>query len=209
MHLPTRAPVLAGNPSCSTTSTSRRSSGGLVLACLILAACAVTGSPLSALEGDQKPAAKNEPAKPTYPIVKPAPAPAALIAAVPDLLQRRRQGIAEMLEGHYSIRGLIAGGAAKISEARLAGPFEYTTKRMFSTETTTQTLYCAQVRLALPLSPGNTVLVRIEHPKEGGERMVMTFSRYSHFECHKVDWKPFPEIIQLRVQRRRALGNAD
>jgi hypothetical protein len=179
-----------------------------VLACLIVAACAIASSPLSALE-DQKPAPKKEPAKPTFPIVKPAPPPAALIAAVPDLLQRRRQGIAEMLEADNSIRGLIAGGAAKISEAQLAGPFEYTTKKMFSSETTTQTLYCAQVRLALPFSPGNTVLVRVEHPKEGGERMVMTFSRYSHFECHKVDWKPFPEIIQLRMQRRRALGNAD
>jgi hypothetical protein len=183
--------------------------GGLALTCLILAACAIASSPLSALEGDQKPAPKSEPAKPTYPIIKPAPAPAALIAAVPDLLQRRRQGIAEMLEGHYSIRGLIAGGAAKISEAQLAGPFEYTIKRMFSSETTTQTLYCAKVRLALPFSPGTDVLVRVEHPKEGGEKMVMTFSRYFPFECHKVDWKPFPEIIQLRVQRRRALGNAD
>jgi hypothetical protein len=205
MHLPaTRAPALAGNP-----SRSRRASGSLVLACLILAACAIASSPLSALEGDQKPAPKKEPAKLTFPIVKPAPAPAALIAAVPDLLQRRRQGIAEMLEADNSIRGLIAGGAAKISEASLAGPFEYTTKKMFSSETTTQTLYCAQVKLALPFSPGNTVLVRVEHPKEGGERMIMTFSRYSHFECHKVDWKPFPEIVQLRVQRRRALGNAD
>jgi hypothetical protein len=204
MHLPARAPALARNP-----SRARRASGSLMLACLILAACAIASSPVSALEGDQKQAPKTEPAKPTFPIIKPAAAPAALIAAVPDLLQRRRQGIAEMLEADNSIRGLIAGGAAKISEAQLAGPFEYTTKKMFSSETTTQTLYCAQVRLALPLSPGNTVLVRVEHPKEGGERMVMTFSRYSHFECHKVAWKPFPEIIQLRVQRRRALGNAD
>jgi hypothetical protein len=35
----------------------------LVLACLILAVCAVMGSSLSALEGDQKPAPKKEPAK--------------------------------------------------------------------------------------------------------------------------------------------------
>jgi hypothetical protein len=200
MHLTTLpAPVMARNPS---------SSCGLVLACLLLAACAVASSRLAALEGDPKPAAKKEPAKPTFPIVKPAPAPA-LIAAAPDLLQRRRRGIAEMLEGHYSIRGLLAGGAAKIAEAKLAGPFEYTTKSMFSSETSTQTLYCAQVILALPLNPGKTVVVRVEHPKEGGERMVMRFSNYAPFECHKVDWKPFPEIIQLRTQRRRALGNAD
>ncbi|HEV7409296.1 MAG TPA: hypothetical protein VGO01_12495 [Bradyrhizobium sp.] len=210
MHHPTtRAPALARNPSCSTASASRRSSGGLVLACVILAACAVTGSSLSALEGDQKPAPKKEPAKATVTGAKSAAAPAALLAAVPDLLQRRRQGIAEMLEGHYSIRGLLAGGAAKISEARLAGPFEYTTKSMFSSETKTQTLYCAEVKLALPLSPGTDVLVRVEHPAEGGERMVMTFSRYFPSQCGKVDWKPFPEIVQLRTQRRRALGNAD
>jgi hypothetical protein len=204
MYLPARAHALAGNP-----SRSRRASGSLVLACLILAACAIASSPLSALEGDQKPAPKKEPAKPAVTGAKPAAAPAALIAAVPDLLQRRRQGIAEMLEADYSIRGLLAGGAAKISEAKLAGPFEYTTKSMFSSETTTQTLYCAEVKLALPLSPGTDVLVRVEHPKEGGERMVMTFGRYFPSQCGKVDWKPFPEIVQLRTQRRRALGNAD
>ena len=191
------------------TSPSRRSSGGLVLVCLILAACAVTGSPLSALEGDQKTAPKKGPAAATVTGAKSATAPAGVAPAVPDLLQRRRQGIAEMLEGHYSIRGLIAGGAAKISEAKLAGPFEYTIKSMFSSETKTQTLYCAEVKLALPFNPGTDVLVRVEHPEEGGERMVMTFGRYFPSQCGKVDWKPFPEIVQLRTQRRRALGNAD
>jgi hypothetical protein len=210
MHLPaTRAPALARNPSCSATSTSRRSSGGLVLACLILAACAIANSPLSALEGDQKPAPKKEPAKATVTGAKSTAAPAGAVAAGPDLLQRRRQAIAEMLEGDYSIRGLLAGGAAKISEAKLAGPFEYTTRSMFSSETKTQTLYCAEVKLALPLSPGRDVLVRVEHPEEGRERLVLTFGRYFPSQCGKVDWKPFPEIIQLRVQRRRALGNAD
>jgi hypothetical protein len=182
----------------------------LVLACLILAACAVTGAPLSALEGDQKPAPKKGPAKAAATGAKSATAPAEAVAAVPDLLQRRRQAIAVELEGHRWLRGLLAGGAAKIAEAKLAGPFEYTTKQWFSSETKTQTLYCAEVILALPLNPGKTALIRVEHPKEGGERMTMTMNtKFAPFECHKADYKPFPEIVQLRVQRRRALGNAD
>jgi hypothetical protein len=95
MHLPTRTPAGARNPSCSTASTSRRSSGSLVLACVMLAACAIASSPLSALEGDQKRAPKSNPVKPRAATPGSGTTPAS--AGNADLLQRRRRGIAETL----------------------------------------------------------------------------------------------------------------
>ncbi len=197
MHLPTtRSPV----------RHSRRSPVGLVLASVLLAACAVTGSPLSALEGDKKPAAKKGPGSATIPGAKSAGAPARAGAAVADLLQRRRVGIAKMFEGHYWLRGMIDGGAAKFAEAKLAGPFEFTNKSIFSQEPTIRTLYCVQGKLALMLSPTRTALIEIDHPKEGGERMILRMNNYTPFECSRADYKPFPEVVQLRTQRRRALN---
>jgi hypothetical protein len=208
MHRPmTRAAALARNPSCSTTRF-RRSSG--VLACLLLAACAVTGSPLSALEGDPKPAPKKEPAKPAVTRAKSATAPAGAVAAVPDLLQRRRRSIAEVLESHHYLRGMISGGAAKIVDARLAGPFEVTGKRFFWSETSTETMYCATAKLMVPIPSYPFALIRVEHPPEGGERMRARIGYAINYEeCRNVEYKPFPELEQLRVQRRRALGHAD
>jgi hypothetical protein len=184
-------------------STSRRSSRDRLLACLILAACAVTGSSLSALEGDQKPAPKKEPARQTFPIVKPAAAPAGLIAAVPDLQQRRRRGIADILERNAYFRSIFFRNAT-IVDAKLAGPFEYTIKKMFSDETKTRTLYCASGSVKNIIV---NALIEVRHPAEGGEQISGTVSRSDNFfECRKADYQPFPELEQLRVQRLRAAG---
>lgn len=177
------------------------------LAILALAVSAVSAPSVWAQE-TKKPLAKAAPAGTSPARAKPT---VEIIRVPSDMLQRRRQGIAKMLEAHRWFRGgIFAGGAAKIAEAKLAGPFQYTAKKWFSSETTTRTLYCAVVTLALPLNPGHTALIEVLHPKEGGERMLMTIQRsYAPFECHKADYKPFPEVVQLRTQRRRALGNAD
>ena len=188
---------------------SRRSPVGLVLASVMLAACAVTASSLSALEAEKKPAAKKGPVSANIPGAKSASAPARGGAVVADLLQRRRAGIAKMFEGHYWLRGMSDGGAAKFAEAKLAGPFEFTNRSIFSQQPTTRTLYCVEGKLALMLSPTRTALIEIDHPKEGGERMIMRMNGYTPFECNKADYKPFPEVEQLRRQRRQALGHPD
>jgi hypothetical protein len=214
MHLPTtRAPALACNPSRVTASTSRRSSGGLVLACVILAACVIASSPLSALEGNQKPAPKGNPVKPRAAAPGSGTAPAGAAAGNADLLQRRRRGIAENIEAHYYLRGLISGGAAKIIDAKLAGPFEdtVTDRHLFSPNvTSTATWYCVTAKLMVPIPAYPRAEIRVEHPPEGGERMTARISHVVDFpRCKNADYKPFPEMEQLRVQRRRALGHAD
>jgi hypothetical protein len=206
MHLPTtRAPVLVRNPCCSTTS--------LALACLILAACAVASSPLSTLESDQKPAQKSGPAKPRPAGARSGTAPAGAAPAAPDLLQRRRRGIAENIEAHYYLRGLISGGAAKIVDAKPAGPFEdtVTDRHLFSPNvTSTATWYCVTAKLMVPIPAYPRAEIRVEHPSAGGERMTARISHVVDFpRCKNADYKPFPEMEQLRVQRRRALGHAD
>jgi hypothetical protein len=209
MHFQTQAP--ARNPSCSTTSTSERSASGLVLACVILAACANASSPLSALEGDQKPAPKSNPVKPRAAGPGSGTTPAG--AGNADLLQRRRRGIAEHIEAHYYLRGLISGGAAKIVDAKLAGPFEdtVTDRHLFSPNvTSTATWYCVTAKLMVPIPAYPRAEIRVEHPPEGGERMTARISHVVDFpRCKNADYKPFPEMEQLRVQRRRALGHED
>ena len=213
MHFPTtRAPTLARNPSCSTTtSTSGQSAGALVLACLMLAACAIASSPLSALERDQKLAPKSNPVKPRAAGPGSGTTPAG--AGNADLLQRRRRGIAEHIEAHYYLRGLISGGAAKIVDAKLAGPFEATVtdRHLFSPNvTSTATWYCVTAKLMVPIPAYPRAEIRVQHPPGGGERMTARISHVIDFpRCKNADYKPFPEMEQLRVQRRRALGHAD
>jgi hypothetical protein len=203
---------MARNPSCSTASTSRRLSGGLVLACLILAACAVTGSSVSALEGDQKPAPKKGLAKAPVAGAKSTTAPAGVVAAVPDLVQRRRRAIAEMLEGNIAFRGIVDDGSPRLVEAKLAGPFDYTHKTsLFSSTMVTETLYCAASGVKVAFFPAayRTAVIRVVQAADG-ERLRATINlKYAPTECYRAEYKPFPEIEQLRTQRRRALGKAD
>ncbi len=183
------------------------------MASLILAACAVASSPLSALESEQKPAPKSGPAKPRPAGARSGTAPAGAAPAAPDLLQRRRRSIAENIEGHYYLRGLISGGAAKIVDAKLAGPFEdkVTDRHLFSPNvTSTATWYCVTAKLMVPIPSYPRAEIRVEPRPEGGERMTAKISHVVDFpRCKNVDYKLFPEIEQLRVQRRRALGHAD
>jgi hypothetical protein len=166
---------------------------------------------LSALEGDQKPAPKSNPVKPRAAGPGSGTTPAG--AGNADLLQRRRRGIAENIEAHYYLRGLISGGAAKIVDAKLAGPFEdtVTDRHLFSPNvTSTATWYCVTAKLMVPIPSYPRAEIRVEHPPEGGERMTARISHVVDFpRCKNADYKPFPEMEQLRVQRRRALGHAD
>jgi len=115
-----------------------------------------------------------------------------------------------MLEGNLNYRGALLGGAAKIVNAKLAGPFEHTTTGLFSGAKITRTLYCATATLLSLTSVDRTALITVTHPPQGGERMTGSISRWGMpSECQNASFKPFPEMEQLRVQRRRALGYAD
>jgi hypothetical protein len=160
----------------------------------------------SALAQETKPAAKAAPARASAASAKPT---VEIVRMPSDILQRRRQGIAKMLEGNLNYRGMLAGGAAKIVNAKLAGPFEHTITGMFSGQKFTRTLYCVTATLVLPLNVDPVALITVQHPTEGGERMTGKITRYMPSECRNADFKPFPEMERLRVQRRRALGHAD
>jgi hypothetical protein len=177
---------------------------------LALVAAVLAASALPVLANEPKPAPKATPATTKAAGAKPQAKTAGPAPAVPDLLQRRRRSIAEVLDSHHYLRGMISGGAAKIVDARLAGPFEVTGKRFFWSETSTETMYCATAKLMVPIPSYPFALIRVEHPPEGGERMRARIGYAINYEeCRNVEYKPFPELEQLRVQRRRALGHAD
>ncbi len=114
-----------------------------------------------------------------------------------------------MLEGNLNYRGMLAGGAAKIVNAKLAGPFEHTYTGVFTGAKTTRTMYCVTATLVLPTNVAPIAVISVYHPPEGGERMTGTISSFLPRECQNADFKPFPEMEQLRVQRRRMLGHTD
>jgi hypothetical protein len=182
------------------------------LACLILATCAVTGSPLSALEGDQKPAPKKGLAKAPAAGAKSTTAPAGVLAAVSDPVQRRRRAIAEMLEGNLYFRGVVDDGAPNLVEPKFAGPFEVTQRTgLFSSTTVTETVYCVSSGVKWSFVPAvkRTAVIRVVKVAEGERLQAKIGINYPPFECNRAEYKPYPEMEQLRAQRRRALGKVD
>jgi hypothetical protein len=196
-------------PSRSTCASSPR---GVMLACLLLAASMVAASSTPSFAVDEKSAPKAAPAKPRPAGAGSGTMPVAAPAGGPDVLQRRRRAIALMLEGNIAFRGIVDDGAPRLVEAKLAGPFDYTHKTsLFSSTMVTETLYCAAsgVKVAFFPAAHRTAVIRVVKVAEG-ERLRATISlRYAPFECYRAEYKPFPEIEQLRTQRRRALGKAD
>jgi hypothetical protein len=176
---------------------------------LAVSAVMLAASSGSVLANEPKPAPKANPARTKAATDKPQAKTVQSPALPPDILQRRRRGIAAMLEGNLNYRGALGRGAAKIANAKLAGPFEHTFPRIFSAADTTVTLYCATATL-LPMGSEPSALITVIHPPEGGERMIGTINRLMlPSQCRGADFKPFPEMEQLRAQRRRALGYTD
>jgi hypothetical protein len=179
-----------------------------ILIALGLAAVMLGAPPRPLLANEPKAGPKPEPARTKGATDKPQ-AKTQSPALPPAILQRRRRVIAVMVERHLTFRGALLGGAAKIANAKLAGPFEHTYPRIFSATNTTVTLYCATATL-LPMGAQPTALITVIHPPEGGERMTGRVSTLTlPSECRGADFKPFPEMEQLRTQRRRALGYTD
>jgi hypothetical protein len=180
-----------------------------ILIALGLGAVMLVASPPSVLANEPKPASKADPARTRAATDRPQAKTVQSPALPPDILQRRRRGIAAMVERNLHYRGMLAGGAAKIVNAKLAGPIERTVTGIFSGAKTTLTLYCATATLVLPTNVAPIAMISVIHPPEGGERMTGTVSMFMPYQCKDADFQPFPEMEQLRVQRRRALGHAD
>ena len=194
-------------------SMSAPSSGGLALACLLLTGCASAGgsSPLSSQGSSSSPA---DPASASAAAVKPENTLAEAISVSPVVLQRRRQAIAQMLESNVAFRGiLLEHEAPKISDAKLAGPFEHRQRKfLFSSEIITRTLYCATAGVGIGSLPRvwRIALIEVFQVGKGSERLVAKVPmRYSPPECGSAKYEPFPELEQARAQRRRALGMVD
>jgi hypothetical protein len=207
--------------------TPGRSSRRRVLACLLMTAAAFAVSSAFALEGEQKPAAKTNPGaaaksnpesaakgKPARPGADGAKSAVAAIGAATangDLLQRRRAEIARMLEGHLVYRGGILGDGAKLLGPKIAGPFERTRRRsLFSSTITPETLYCVSAEVVLPLRVVADTLVIIEKTADGREKFEgKIYITKVPQECLHADFKPFPEMEQLRAKRRLSMGKTD
>jgi hypothetical protein len=143
---------------------------------------------------------------------KSATAPAGVVAAVPDAVQRRRRAIAEMLEGNLYFRGLVDDGAPKLAEPKFAGPFDFTRKTsLFSSTTVTETVYCVSAGVKWSFVPTvyRTAVIRVVKVAEGERLQAKIGLNYPPFECNRAEYKPYPEMDQLRAQRRRALGKDD
>ena len=137
-----------------------------------------------------------------------------VVAVNPKLLQRRRQAIAQMLEGNVAFRGiLLEREAPRISDAQLGGPFELKQRKSwFSSETITRTLYCAKAGVGIGSLPRvwRTALIQLIPFNNGTERLVAKINFNSTpYECGRAKYEPFPELEQVRAQRRRALGMGD
>jgi hypothetical protein len=183
---------------------SKRPAAALTLACLLVVGCARVAS--SAPANDEKSAAKDGAA------VK-QPAKLGLVATVvptnPVVLQRRRLAIARMLEASFPYRTLFEVG---LKNAKLAGPFQYNNiVSLFPTATRTDTLYCASAQLGvfslIPVS--KNAVIRVVPSGNGSERLIATIPNRYTAQCANANYGPFPELEQLRTQRRKALGKAD
>jgi hypothetical protein len=195
------------------TFTNARSFCGLVLACLLLGGCAAAASGSSPLASEEDSLSKADPPATQVAAAGSGAGSGAAVAADPALLQRRRQTIAQMLEGNIAFRGILDDGAPRLVDAKLGGPFEYVSrKHPFSSETVTAMLYCASAGVKVGFFPAAYRIAVISVVKAGGgtERLLATIDlKSSPYECHSANYGPFPEMEQIRTARRKALRKAD
>ena len=117
-----------------------------------------------------------------------------------------------MLEGNLYFRGVVDDGAPKLVEPKFAGPFDWTHKTgLFSSTMVTETLYCVSAGVKWPIVPAvqRTAVIRIVKVAEGERLQVKIGINYPPFECNRAEYKPYPEMEQLRARRRHALGKTD
>jgi hypothetical protein len=199
---------------CATIApVNGRALSALALAGLLLVGCASPGAVSSPLASGQNPPAKADadmtPAAGTG--TRTGVGPSSAVAQDPVLLQRRRQSIAEMLEGNLAYRLLDV----KLTDAKLAGPYVVVSRNLFSGSTYEDRYYCVTANLNLfylPFPYPRTAVVRVKQAENGSEnlRAAIGLNRPpSECSARTINYVPFPEMEQLRARRRQALGKTD
>jgi hypothetical protein len=198
-----QARAVACTPAGLLISATGRSLGGLVLACLLLAGCASAGGSPSPVASEQGSPTKGD-ATLAQAVAGSSTASAAALVADPVVLQRRRQAIARMLEGNEGYRTILDDGALRLTNAKIAGPIEYQ-HRVFAP--TKVTVYCVSADLGFPLIIGRSAEIHVEKAGNGSERLRATIDivNTTLWACGRPNYEPFPEMEQLRAQRRKAL----
>ena len=206
----TLAPDLARTLPWSSKFSCGRSWCSLALACLLLAGCAGAGASPAPLASEETPPPKADPAAALAAVAGAGAVSAGAVAADPALLARRRQTIAAMLESNIAYRTLFD---VKLINAKLAGPFQIKKRNfLFSSETHTETLYCASADFDVPWihAVRRNAVIRVAQSSNGPERLYARIPlNYYPPECGDAKYGPFPEMEQLRAKRRKALGKAD
>jgi hypothetical protein len=179
----------------------------MVLVGALLAGCAgAGGSPPLASDGSSPPKAGPAVSQAT---AGGSSASAAATLASPALLQRRRQAIARILEANEGYRTILDDGAVRLTNARIAGPIEYV-HRVFAP--TGETVYCVTADLGFPFF-GRDASIRVDKAGAASERLlaIIAISNTTLYSCAGASrkYEPFPEMEQLRAQRRKALGRPD
>lgn len=182
----------------------------LALAFGLLAGCAAPGAGPTALADDPNAPPKIDPAMKQAAGVG---LETKVFATGPISPQRRRQAIADMIEGRLAhISRWVEGGAARLTEAQFAGPFEYSYKYPFM-DRVSETLYCASVNAQfsyLPFPYSYEAVIRVEKVDAGSERVrADIWERGNPKECNSAPYGAFPELDQARAKRRRSLGLQD
>jgi hypothetical protein len=133
-------------------------------------------------------------------------------AAVPAASQSVRMTIATFLEGQPRFRKFDDDGAPKLVNAKIAGPILGLRKSVPE-----QPFFCVQVNLILT----NRILwvtqdeldavITFIASEDGSVRIQGTVISVTtgSATCHDRPYTPFPELEQVRAQRRRALGKVD
>jgi hypothetical protein len=124
--------------------------------------------------------------------------------------------IATFLEGQPRFRKYDDDGAPKLVNARIAGPVLGLRKSVPE-----QPFFCVQVDLILTNRNFLTTLwasrdeletnLTFIATEDGGVRIQGQVASVTtgSATCHDMPFTPFPELEQVRAQRRRALGKAD
>ena len=185
-----------------------RSASGLLAASLLLAVApaisqtssTATSQPATTQKGKPPPGASTQTSGGDAKAG--APTAAQALDAVP--IARRREIIARVVEQHNYFRTALDDTAPKLTNAKFAGPF--VTGGSFFPR---RIMYCAQAEVPWPLSPTRTAAIWFPRNEDGSERILMKVDTSIPYECMLVKYGPFPELVRVREERRRAMGKAN
>jgi hypothetical protein len=202
-------PGLPRTPAGFIRSTSKSSISGLALACLLLlAGCAGAGG-RPPLASDQSSPPKAASAEAQATADGSSTSSVATLDPSPALLQRRRQAIARMLEANEGYRTTLDDGVGKLTNARIAGPIKYIHRRYYPTGVT---VYCVTADVGFPFF-GRDASIMVDKAGTASERLLATIDilNTTLYSCMGAygKYEPFPEMEQLRAERRKALGKPD